>query len=61
MRVEIYSASNAEELAHDLNAVLENYDDGEIEIQYQHCATKTGCSWSEFFSAMVIFKGRGAA
>ena len=56
MRVEIFVASDARELTSELNAMLEGYNNEEIEIQYQHCATKTGYGWSEFFSAMVIFK-----
>lgn len=56
MRVEIFIASDARELTGELNAVLESYSNEEVEIQYQHCATKTGYGWSEFFSAMVIFK-----
>jgi len=56
MRVEIFSASDAMELTRELNAVLEGYNNEEVEIQYQHCATETGYGWSQFFSAMVIFK-----
>lgn len=59
MRVEIYSEGSAKKLAHDLNAVLENHDDEDIEIQYQYCATYTGYRLVETYSAMVIFKGRG--
>lgn len=56
MRVEIFTASDARELTRELNAVLDGYNNEEVEIQYQHCATKTGYGWSQFFSAMVIFK-----
>jgi hypothetical protein len=56
MRVEIFTASDARELTSELNAVLEGYNNEEVEIQYQHCATRTGDGWSRFFSAMVIFK-----
>lgn len=56
MRVEIFTASDARELTSELNAVLEGYNNEEVEIQYQHCATETGYGWSQFFSAMVIFK-----
>lgn len=60
MRVEIFTAIDARELTSELNAVLDGYNNEEVEIQYQHCATKTGYGWSEFFSAMVIFKGKGS-
>ena len=56
MRVEIFTANNARALTSELNAVLEGYNNEEVEIQYQHCATKTGYGWSQFFSTMVIFK-----
>lgn len=56
MRGEIFTASDARELTRELNAALESYNNEEVEIQYQHCATKTGYGWSQFFSAMVIFK-----
>ena len=38
MRVEIFTASDARELTRELNAVLEGYNNEEVEIQYQHCA-----------------------
>lgn len=60
MRVEIFAASDERELTSELNAVLEGYNNEEVEIQYQHCATNTGYGWSQFFSAMVIFKGKGS-
>lgn len=56
MRVEVYVESSAKELVHELNAVLEHYNNEEVEIQYQHCATRTGNGWTSYFSAMVIFK-----
>ena len=56
MRVEIFTANNARALTSELNAVLEGYNNEEVEIQYQHCATYTGYSWLEAYSAMVIFK-----
>lgn len=56
MRVEVYNERSGKDLQRDLNAVLENYDDEEVEIQYQHSATYTGYSWLEIYSAMVIFK-----
>ena len=59
MRVEIFSDGNAAKLEDALNRMLEQREDENIEIQYQHCATYTGYSWLETYSAMVIFKGRG--
>lgn len=56
MRVEIFTESNVKDLTRELNAVLESYSDEDIEIQYQHCATNTGYSWKNYYSAMVIFK-----
>lgn len=56
MRVEVYTEGSGKDLQRDLNALLENYDADEVEIQYQHSATYTGYNWSEYFSAMVIFK-----
>lgn len=56
MRVEIFHDRDADKLEDALNRMLEQHEDENIEIQYQHCATKTGYGWSQFFSAMVIFK-----
>lgn len=56
MRVEFYTERSGRELQRDLNAAIENHDDEEVEIQYQHSATYTGPGWTEFYSAMVIFK-----
>lgn len=56
MRVEFYTEGSAKDLQRDLNAVLENHNDEDIEIQYQHCATYTGYRLLETYSAMVIFK-----
>lgn len=56
MRVEIFHDRDADKLEDALNRMLEQHKDENIEIQYQHCATKTGYGWSQFFSAMVIFK-----
>lgn len=58
MRVEFYTEESGKDLQRDLNAVLENHDDEDIEIQYQYCATYTGYRLVETYSAMVIFKGR---
>ncbi len=56
MRVEFYTEESGKDLQRDLNAVLENHDDEDIEIQYQYCATYTGYRLVETYSAMVIFK-----
>lgn len=56
MRVEIFSYGDAGKLEDALNRMLEQHKDENTEIQYQHCATYTGYSWLETYSAMVIFK-----
>lgn len=56
MRVEIFHDRDADKLEDALNRMLEQHEDENIEIQYQHSATYTGLGWTEVYSAMVIFK-----
>lgn len=58
MRVKIYCEFTAQLLEDKLNKLLEQHEGDEPEIQYQCYYSHTGYEW---FSAMVIFKGRGAA
>lgn len=56
MRVEIFNYMDAERLENALNKVLKLHEGENIEIQYQCSAYQLG---SVYYSAMVIFKGRG--
>lgn len=56
MRVEIFSFMDSSRFEDALNKMLKEHEGENIEIQYQLSAYELG---SVYYSAMVIFKGRG--